>query len=76
MEENKYAPLTEAEFNELIETLDNVKDHLPENKAPMIWNSFNAIRGVNETRPCTCPSAGAHWGRAVSELRLWSKDRR
>jgi hypothetical protein len=73
--ESRYAPLSYAEFLELKGVLDSIRDVMPEDKAPLIWNSFNAVRGANETRPCTCGSAGAHWGRAVTHLKEWVKSK-
>jgi hypothetical protein len=75
-EQSKYHPLTDGEWTELIETLRIVNDYLPDNKAPFIWDLFNRTRGVNEPRPCTCASSGAHWGRAINHLREFVKERK
>ena len=73
--ENKWAPLSEENVNRLKEVLSRVSSHLPEAEAPFIWNMFNDIRNAREPQPCTCASSGAHWGRAISELRLWMRQR-
>ena len=73
--ESKYAPLSYEEFVELKGVVDAITSHMPEDKAPLIWNTFNAVRGANERRPCTCGSAGAHWGRAIAHLKEWIKSK-
>ena len=69
------APLNREEYQRLKDVIRNVNQHLPENQAPFVWDMFNRLRGMNETRPCTCASAGAHWARAVEHLRNWLKDK-
>jgi hypothetical protein len=73
--ENKYSPLTEEQFVELQAILSSLGAYLPENKAPFIWDMFNAVRNETETRPCTCSSAGAHWKRAIDHLMNWVKEK-
>ena len=73
--ENKFAPLTEEELKQLQDILANVHDRLPEAHAPFIWTMFNKVRDKQEPQPCTCASSGAHWGRAVGELRECIKQR-
>lgn len=73
--EDKFKPLSEEDYNKLIDILKNVTSHLPEGHAPFVWNMFNDIRGAREPQPCTCASSGAHWGRAISELRLWLRSK-
>lgn len=75
MEENKYHPLSQEDVDKLRSILEKITSHLPEGDAPFIWNVFNAIRDAREPQPCTCASSGAHWGRAISELRLWMRAR-
>jgi hypothetical protein len=69
------APLSREEYQRLKDVIRNVNQHLPENQAPFVWDMFNRLRGMNETRPCTCASAGSHWARAVEHLRNWLKDK-
>jgi len=73
--ENKYAPLTEAEFIQLKDFIKNIGAYLQENHAPYVWNTFNHIRGEREPQPCTCASSGAHWKRAIDFLFNWVKER-
>ena len=69
------APLSREEYQRLKDLMRTIVQHLPENQAPFVWDMFNRLRGMNETRPCTCASAGAHWARAVEHLRNWLKDK-
>jgi hypothetical protein len=73
--ESRYAPLNLEEFQLLKGILDSITSHIPEQHAPLIWSSFNRVRGVDENRPCTCASSAGHWGRAVRELREWIKSK-
>ena len=73
--ESHYAPLNLEEFKNLKGILDSITSHMPEQHAPLIWSTFNLIRNAQEPRPCTCGSSGAHWGRAIGELRTWVKSK-
>ena len=75
MRENIIIPLTDEELIEMKDFLSTIKDHMPEDKAVYVWDTFNRLRGENENRPCNCGSAGAHWGRAVKYLRDYIKER-
>jgi hypothetical protein len=75
MREKVIVPLTDEEYLNLKNTIASIGNHLPENLAPYIWDLFNRLRGENENRPCTCGSAGAHWGRAVKYLRDYIKEK-
>ncbi len=73
--ESRYAPLNLEEFQTLKGILDSIVSHMPEQYAPLIWSTFNRIRNAQEPQPCTCGSSGAHWGRAIGELRTWVKSK-
>jgi hypothetical protein len=75
MRENIIVHLTDDELKELKEFLSTLKDYMPEDKAPYVWDLFNRLRGENENRPCTCSSSGALWGRAIQYLRDYIKER-
>jgi hypothetical protein len=67
--ENKYAPLTEAEFLELKEHLEGVKSFLPEHLMGNLWEKCNRIRGERINQPCSCKSSSGLWGSCVAVLR-------
>lgn len=75
MENNKYAPLTEQEYNEMADFILNLGAYLPDNKAGWVWATFNKLRDINETQPCTCSSSAGHWRRAVDYIFNWVKER-
>ena len=76
MEESKYKPLSEEEFNILSEFITSIGAYLPENKAGYVWSMFNRLRNETEPQPCTCGSSGHHWKRAVDYLHNWVKERK
>jgi hypothetical protein len=73
--DNKYAPLTEQEYNEMADFILNLGAYLPDNKASWVWATFNKLRDTNETQPCTCSSSAGHWRRAVDYIFNWVKER-
>lgn len=66
MEQTKFSV---EEYQKLKETIAPVKDYLPENLLPYIWDSFKVISGSTENRPCSCGSAALHWKRAVDTIK-------
>ena len=73
--ENRYAPLSEEEYNQLRVHLEGVKNHLPEHLMNPFWSWCNRIRGERINQPCGCKSAGALWGRCVEDLRKYVRER-
>ena len=74
MRENIIIPLTDEELIEMKDFLSTIKDHMPEDKAVYVWDTYQKITGDTSNRPCTCGSAGAHWGRAISTMREYLKN--
>lgn len=73
--ENKYAPLSEEEYNKLRLHLEGVKNHLPEHLMGPFWAWCNGIRGEKIPQPCGCKTAAAHWGKCVEDLRKYVRER-
>lgn len=71
----KYAPLSESDFNQLKTHLEGVKNFLPEHLMNPFWTWCNQIRGLKTPQPCGCPSSAKHWGSCVEELRKFVKER-
>lgn len=71
MEQTKF---TAEEYQKLKETAEGIKDYLPENLLPYIWESFQRITGDTSNRPCSCGSAGHHWKRAVDTIKQYIKE--
>lgn len=60
----------EQEFNDLKALAETIKDYLPTDKVNLVWNAYKKISGnVNEPQPCTCPSSGNLWAKAVNAIR-------
>jgi len=67
MEQSKF---TVEEYQKLKETAEGIKDYLPENLLPYIWDNYRIISGnIEEPRPCSCGSAAAHWKKAVDMIK-------
>jgi len=67
MEQTKF---TAEEYQRLKETISPIKDYLPENLLPYIWDNYRIISGnIEEPRPCSCGSAGHHWKKAVDTIK-------
>jgi hypothetical protein len=67
--ENKYAPLSLEEFQELKTQLEGVKSFLSEHLMGTLWEKCNRIRGERTNQPCSCKSSSGLWGRCVDDLR-------
>ena len=75
LDEHKYFPLTNEEFETLKNLILNIGARLPEDKAPYVWDMFVRLNGVQEPRPCMCASAGGHWKKAVDFLHKWVNEK-
>lgn len=64
-------PLTLDEYYELKTFIKSIGARLPEGKMGYVWNSYNQLRGVQETQPCGCQSAAGHWVNAINFLKQW-----
>ena len=73
--ENKYQPLSEAEFIELKGNLEGIKAFLPEHLMGQFWEKCNRIRGERINQPCGCASAAGLWGECVAVLRKFVNER-
>lgn len=64
--------ITKEQFLEIKESIAGVADNIPPNKIHPIWTSYNLIRGVNESVPCTC--SPKRWVEAVNSIRTFVID--
>jgi len=69
MSENKFHPYTEEQYIELKQKIEPIKDWLPENLLPYIWDNYKLLSGSTENRPCSCGSAAKHWIKAVNVIK-------
>jgi hypothetical protein len=65
----KYLPYTQAEYIELVETIQSITTHIPNDKMGWIWSNHNKISKTQEPQPCSCGSASGHWKRATQTIR-------
>ena len=71
----KYTPLSESEFIELVKHLEGIKAFLPEHLMTPFWSWCNRIRGEKVNQPCSCKTSARHWGACVEELRKFVRER-
>jgi hypothetical protein len=72
MEQTKF---NEEEYQKLKDSIKDIKDYLPENLLPYIWDNYRIISGNREEpRPCSCGSAAAHWKKAVDTIKNYIKE--
>ena len=63
-----YSPLTEDDYNWLVEVLPTNKTRLQVKDSVRLWNLKNKVDGNVEPRPCLCSSSGKHWLRCLNVL--------
>lgn len=66
---DKFLPLSEGEYNELVDKLKEVTNYLPEHLMSYVWSTYKRLANSNEPQPCGCASAGVHWKKAVDVLK-------
>lgn len=69
-----YGILTEWEFAELKNTLNEITTNLPNHLTDYIWGTYNRTKGTQEPKPCMCKSSGGLWAGAVEHLRNYVKE--
>jgi len=69
----KYLPYTQAEYIELVEVIQSIHTHIPNDRMNWVWANHNKISGTNEGQPCSCGSAANHWIRAVNTIKDFVK---
>ena len=64
-----YTPYTEAEYIELVEVIQSIHTHIPNDRMGWVWSNHNKILNTTEGQPCACGSAANHWIRAVNTIK-------
>ena len=76
-EENKYNPLTEVQFQELVSFLESITTHIPTHLAGYIWQKYQQLSPTKPgPQPCSCASSAGHWRRSIDFLREWTNERK
>ena len=69
----KYLPYTEAEYIEIVEIIQSISTHIPNDKMGWVWNNYKRISGDHSAQPCSCGSASGHWIKAVNTIKDFVK---
>jgi hypothetical protein len=69
LNDNRFHPYTKDEFKHLKDVINNITTHIPNSTMGYIWSNHNKILNTNESQPCSCGSAAAHWNRAIQTIR-------
>ena len=65
---------SKEELAELRKTIEGIGNYLPTDKTHYIWSNYIKITGKPEPTPCTCPSSGKLWGKALETIREYLKN--
>lgn len=77
MSEDKYTPLSEVQFNEMVDILHSITTHIPTHLAGYVWGNYSKLSPDRVgPQPCSCASSAGHWRRAVDFLRTWVNERK
>lgn len=72
MEQTKFSV---EEYQKLKDSIKEVKDYLPENLLPYIWDNYRIISGnIEEPKPCSCGSAAGLWKKAVDTIKNYIRE--
>ena len=77
MEENKFAPFTEAEFTQMKAEMEVMGYWLPRDGGAQrqLWINCTKIRGSKENQPCSCKSSAGLWARCVEDINTFIKSK-
>ena len=73
--DNKYAPYTPEEFNELHSIAATITTNLPEHLMAWAWNNYKKISGDIAPQPCGCKSASGLWVKAIDTIKAFIQER-
>lgn len=65
---------TQDEWNNLVEKVNKITNHIPEHEMGLIWDAYKRIAQVNTVQPCGCPSAARYWVEAINVIRNYILD--
>lgn len=71
---NQESLFSEEELTQLRKTIEGIGNYLPTDKTHYIWSSYVKIKGQKEPQPCTCPSSGKLWGKAIETIKDYLKN--
>jgi hypothetical protein len=65
---------TQDEWNNLVQKVNKITNHIPEHEMGLIWDAYKRIAQVNTVQPCGCPSAARYWVEAINVIRNYILD--
>jgi hypothetical protein len=65
---------TKEEFEGIKEMVNSITTHIPKHQMNLVWESYKRITGSTEATPCSCPSAGKHWKKAMNIVSEYVKE--
>ena len=65
---------TEEELKELKTTMSSMGGYLPKDLTGYIWDNYKRITNSKENQPCTCPSSGKLWQKAINAINTYLKE--
>lgn len=67
-------PFTIEEYQRLKDVVIPIKEFLPDNQTDFIWGAYQRIENTRENKPCSCPSSGNLWRKAVDVCKNFIKE--
>ena len=71
MPQDKFTP---EEWNNLVQKVNKITNHIPEHEMGLIWNAYQRIAQVNTVQPCGCPGTAKYWVEAMNVIRNYILD--
>ena len=65
---------TQDEWNNLVEKVNKITNHIPEHEMGLIWDAYKRIAQVNTVQPCGCPGTAKYWVEAINVIRNYILD--
>ena len=66
---NQASLFSKEGLTKLKETIESIGSYLPTDKTHYIWSNYVKIIGKTEPQPCTCPSSGKLWAKAINTIK-------
>lgn len=62
--------VSKEKVNELVKSIST---YIPKNKMSEVWQTYKDISGSKEPQPCSCPSSGKLWRKAMDTIREYAE---
>ena len=61
--------MSEIDRNELERLNNKITNYIPKELMTPVWEGYKKITGSREPQPCSCPSSGKLWKKAMDTIR-------